>query len=128
MGPVEKAVREKGLATLKTIAREVSFKLAEFSTEGLVLEVGQGGWRIPISWPCLEEVPQFLGESKSGVRINGDLSCPAPDTLDGYLKTAGVQRRAGNYVAAVLVEAGIVEAVCERSWRIRLRSCDSGTN
>ena len=66
---------------------------------------------VPISWPCLEGVSQFLGESD--VRINGDLNRPSPDTLDGYLKAAGVQRRARNYVAAVLVEAGIVEVVRE---------------
>ena len=117
MGTVEKAVRRIGRKTLKTLSLRASFELAEFSTDTVVLVLGHG-WRTPIPWSCMEGIPQFL--DNSCVRVNSDLSHPAPDTLDGYLKAAGVQRRAGNYVAAVLVEAGIVESVPGSPLRIRL--------
>ena len=118
MGPVERAVRRIGFASLKTIVGRAPFEVAEFSADALVLLLGQG-WKTPVSWSCLEGIPQFVGESC--VKINGgDLSRPASNTLDGYLKAAGVQRRAGTYVAAVLVEANVVEAVHDGSLHIRL--------
>ena len=98
MGPVESAVRSRCRSgdRLKTPTGRGEFSIARIDEKGVVLLLGaQEAWT-PLSWSCLEGVPQFLGRDQwvpIGSRFD---SSPDPQTLDGNLKgclkrsTAGV--------------------------------------
>ena len=73
----------------------------------------------PLSWSCLEGVPEIL-RHRVWLRIgaNRDVS-GNPGTLDAYLKRC-LKRQTADYVAVVLERAGLVDLDRNTPARIRL--------
>lgn len=120
MGPVESAVRSRCRSgdRLKTPTGRGEFSIARIDETGVVLLLGaQEAWT-PLSWSCLEGVPQFLGRDQwvpIGSRFD---SSPDPQTLDGNLKGC-LKRSTAGWVAVLLEHAGVVEIDRGRPARVR---------
>jgi hypothetical protein len=88
---------------------------------GIVLLLGAGEHRTPLTWVCLEGILPLLrgrgGEIEIGSRHD---VFGKPGTLDEYLKNCTKRTTAG-WVAVVLEAAGLVDLIHTRPARIRLR-------
>lgn len=121
-GPVEGAIRAgiRSGATLRTLARAVPFVVQELDDRRIVLLLGATRAWTPVSWQCLEGIPEFL-RNRGWVVVGGMHSVEAdPGTLDEYLK-GWLKRHVANYVARVLAGAGVVEVDHGPPVRVRLR-------
>ena len=121
-GPVESAVRAtvKPGASLPTPTGRGHFTIATLDGTGIVLLLGQKEARTPISWACLEGVPQFL-RGRGWVPIAGTYdTSSAAGTLDAYLKQF-INRATAGWVAVILERAGIVTVDRDRPARVKLR-------
>ena len=120
-GPVESAVRAtvKPGASLPTPTGGGRFTIATIDVTGIVLLLGQEA-RTPISWACLEGVPQFL-RGRGWVPIAGTYdTSSAAGTLDAYLKQF-INRATAGWVAVILERAGIVAIDRGRPAAVKLR-------
>ena len=124
-GLVGRAIRDNIVPgmTIHTSVRRASFVVDTVDERGVVLLLGRGRFRTPLSWDCLEGIPSFL-RGRGWVRIGGVFSVDSdPGALDGYMKQY-TKRAAANWVASLLTKAGIVEVDPEPPARIRLRLRD----
>ena len=122
VGPVEQAIKE-ALAppvSLVTPMRNAPFELEKFERRGIVLLLGAQLTPTPISWKCLEGVPEHL-RGRGWVKIGSKYELDSePGTLDAYLKGC-IARATGGWVAVVLEKAGVVDIRRERPAAVRLR-------
>ena len=122
MGPVERVVRAayQPPVRLVTAARGAPFVLKAIRRDGLVILLGRQEAHTPITWECLEGVPNFL-RGRGWVRIGSRFETDAdPGTLDEYMKGC-IKRATAGWIAAFLEGAGVVEIFRGRPTRVRLR-------
>jgi hypothetical protein len=120
-GPVESAIRRRFSPPedLYTSVRKRPFRLSRIDRAGLALELGEKSAHTPISWTCLEGIPQFL-RGRGWVRGGGIHSTESElGSLDEYLKHC-VKRNTANWIAVVLAEAGVVEISKDRPFMVKL--------
>jgi hypothetical protein len=111
---------------LLTPARKKPFWVGEVDGAGLVLLMGQGHWRVRLSWACLEGVVPFVRERGGTIPIGGRHDVIGnPGTLDEWLKGC-VKTTTAGWIAAVLEEAGVVEVTNDIPQRIRLTTTWQG--
>jgi hypothetical protein len=122
MNDVERAIR-KHLSPeqqLHTFAGGVTFLVADISDNALVLLVGKQRTPTIVRWEklaaALDDLPhhQWI-DVGSTFNVDGD-----PQTLNGALKQRVIKRAIANYVAPVLVSAGLAEVDGGRPLRIKL--------
>jgi hypothetical protein len=95
------------------------FSVAQYTSEGLVLLLGQQKAWTFLPWRAVEEVPDVL-RGRSWVPIGTTYSIDAVEgTLDAHLKTFTARATAA-WVAVVLEQAGVVEIDRARPARVRL--------
>jgi hypothetical protein len=88
--------------------------------DSLILLFGPKKTRTPISWACLEGIPDHL-RGRQWVRIGANRDVQGDqDALDGYLK-GFIKRQTADYVAVVLERVGVVELDRARPARVRRR-------
>jgi hypothetical protein len=105
-------------ATLETLSRGEMFEVAEYRDEAMVLLLGPQRSRTPIPWRVWEELGAWLA-TKGWTELGAGRGQPtSPESLNGFLD-ARISRSVGSYVAAILVEAGLVEADGGHPLRIR---------
>ena len=81
--------------------------MARYTSDGLVLLLGEKEAWTPLPWLALEEIPDLL-RGQGPVPIGGQYSTDSvPGTLDAHLK-AYLKRATAGWVAVVLEEAGVV--------------------
>lgn len=108
-GRVEAAVRAAVPVDLplRTPSGRGRFTVTRYTTEGLVLLLGEKEAWTPLPWRALEEVPDLL-RGRGWVRIGSVYSMDSvAGTLDAHLKQYLARATAG-WVAVVLEEAGVV--------------------
>jgi hypothetical protein len=122
MGPVERAIKRTFTPPvfLTTLSRSAPFVLEKFTLQGLVLLLGAQQTATPITWECLEGLPDYL-RGRGWVRIGSKYEMTADlGTLDAYLKGC-IARATGGWVAAVLEEAEVLDLLRGRPAEVRLR-------
>ena len=121
-GSVKRAIRQlisEG-DKLHTPAQAAEFEIGRIDNNGIVLLLGEQKAWTPLSWECLEGIPDFLGHDR-WVVIGSKFDTRADSTtLDGYLK-GHIKRATAGWVAAVLESAGIVEIDRGRPAKVRLK-------
>jgi len=120
-GRVEAAIRAaiKPGEELTTPTGRGRFSVARYTSDGLVLLLGQQEAWTPLPWRSVEEVPGLL-RGRSWVHIGTSYSTDAvEDTLDAHLKRF-LNRATAGWVAVVLEHAGVVEIDRARPARVRL--------
>jgi hypothetical protein len=96
-----------------------SFTVARYTSDGLVLLLGEKQAWTPLPWAALDSVPDLL-RGRGWVPIGGTYRTDAtPGTLDAHLKTY-LQRATGGWVAVVLETAGVVRIDRGRPASVRL--------
>jgi hypothetical protein len=123
-GRVENAVRERVSPgdPLVTPTGRGRFKVARYTTEGLVLLLGAKEAWTPLPWRAMEGVPDFL-RGRGWVAVGSLYSTDSqPGSLDEYLKSF-LKRATAGWVAVVLERAGIL--VIDRSRPARVQLCSS---
>ena len=96
-----------------------SFTIIRIDSDGVRILSGESMLPL-VPWDALEQVPPFL-LGRDNVEIAADFkSTGKPGTLDGYFKTAVSQTMVSSFVAAILVQAGVVEYVQTRPRGVRL--------
>ncbi|MDP3983425.1 MAG: hypothetical protein Q8Q52_00265 [Acidimicrobiia bacterium] len=122
MGPAERALRAcvRPGQILRTRARSARFEIGAITSKSLTLRLGQGRWATPLTWECLEGVVPFVRQRGGSVEIGSRFDTGSkPGTLDSYLKPF-INRATGPWVAAVFVEAGLLEFVDKRPLAVRV--------
>jgi hypothetical protein len=122
IGRVESAVRGSvsPAELLATPTGRGRFKVARYTTEGLVLLLGTKEAWTPLPWRALKQVPDFL-RGRGWVAIGSLYSTDSqPGSLDEYLKSF-LKRATAGWVAVVLERAGIL--VIDRSQPARVKLC-----
>jgi hypothetical protein len=122
-GRVESAIRGSVSPgeLLVTPTGRGQFKVAQYTTQGLVLLLGAKEAWTPLPWQAMEGVPDFL-RGRAGVAIGSLYSTDSkPGSMDEYMKTY-LKRATAGWVAVVLERAGILEIDRSRPARVRLRS------
>lgn len=119
VGQVERSIRRalQPGDVLQTPGRgEPPTRQADFFVTGL----DENGIRIDkiagqlVSWPAIEVVITYLQARNGFVRIGATNYIAVPGTLESYLRNeSGTATRTANYVAPILVAAGVVEYVQE---------------
>jgi hypothetical protein len=105
-------------ATLETLTRREPFVFAGYRDEAVVLLLGPQRSRMPIPWQVWEDLGAWLA-ARGWTELGAGRGQPtSSDSLNGFLD-ARISRSVGLYVAAILVEAGLVEADGGRPLRIR---------
>jgi hypothetical protein len=106
-GPIETAIRahiSPGIR-LPTPTGRSTFIVHELNSRGIVLLLGLKQAWTPLSWDCLEGIPDVLRD-RGWVRIGANRDVVGtPGTLDAYLKGC-LKRQTADYVAVVLERAG----------------------
>ena len=97
------------------------FTVESVSPESVTLTLGRG-WRTPIPAECWNGIPQLL-RGEDWIEIGAVHGTSRPGTLKYYIDVF-ITRSAGNYVAAVLKQVGIVEIDGRIPCRIRLIGSD----
>lgn len=120
-GRVESAVR--GAVSpgefLVTPTGRGRFKVARYTTEGLVLLLGAKEAWTPLPWRAMEGVPDFL-RGRGWVAIGSLYSTGSqPGTLDEYLK-AFLKRATAGWIAVVLERAGVLAIDRSQPARVKL--------
>lgn len=109
-GRVEVAVRSAvtpGERLLTPTGRGV-FEVARYTSDSLVLLLGQKQAWTPLRWEALETVPDLL-RGRGWVRIGSVYTTESiAGTLDAHLKTY-LKRATAGWVAIVLENAGVIE-------------------
>ncbi|MBO0729008.1 MAG: hypothetical protein J2P57_07090 [Acidimicrobiaceae bacterium] len=106
---------------LTTPSGRGQFTVARYTSDGLVLLLGEKEAWTPLPWVALEHVPDFL-RGRGWVLIGSAYSTESvPGTLDEYLKKF-LKRATAGWVAVVLEKAGIVAVDRARPMHIRLRA------
>ena len=106
-------------AGLRTPTGRGRFSVARYTTDGLVLLLGDKEAWTPLPWNALEQVPNFLRD-RGWVAIAGAYSTEStPGTLDAHLK-AYMKRATAGWVAVVLETAGVLQIDRSRPTRVRL--------
>lgn len=74
---VERAIRDSIAPgkRLRTFPRKAPFIVKAVDERGVLLLLGQGEFRVRLSWDCLEGIPSFL-RGREWVRIGGGLLSP----------------------------------------------------
>lgn len=121
-GQVERAVR--GTVSpgdlLVTPSGRGHFTVARYTTDGLVLLLGEKEAWTPLPWRALEEVPDFL-RGRDWVLIGTVYSTDSqPGSLDEYLKRF-LKRATAGWVAIVLERAAVITVDRSRPARVKLR-------
>jgi hypothetical protein len=125
MRDVERAIKAQYPAnqevTLHTIGHRAGFGVI-VTDDALVFLLGsiEPRTRKRLEWPWFEATSDFLA-ARQWVDVGGKhISTGEAGTLDGFLK--GRHRtHIANYVAAVLVDVGVADAVADPPVQIRLR-------
>jgi hypothetical protein len=105
---------------LATPSGRGQFTVARYTSDGLVLLLGEKEAWTPLPWPALEQVPDFL-RGRGWVLIGSAYSTDSvPGTLDAHLKKF-LKRATAGWVAVLLEKAGIVAVDRARPARLRLR-------
>ncbi|MEU4160824.1 hypothetical protein [Actinoplanes sp. NPDC026670] len=124
MTSVEAAIRKQLTpgTRLPTPTGRSTFEISEMTADSLILLFGPKKTRTPISWACLEGIPDYL-RGRQWIRIGANRDVQGDqDALDGYLK-GFIKRQTADYIAVVLEQAGVVELDRTRPARLRLRPC-----
>jgi hypothetical protein len=108
---------------LRTPVMGSKFLVGDVSPTGVTLILGRG-WKTPIPAEYWNGIPTFL-RGRDWVEIGAVHGASKPGTLENYID-GFITGSAGNYVAAVLEQVGIVEIDRQRPSKIRLRSSDAG--
>jgi len=120
-GVVEAAIRAHitpGLR-LPTPTGRASFIVHELNARGIVLLLGPKHAWTPLSWDCLEGIPDVL-RNRGWMRVGANRDVAGnPGTLDAYLKGC-LKRQTADYVAVVLERAGLVDLDRDLPARVRL--------
>lgn len=96
------------------------FTVAGYTSDGLVLLLGEKETRARVPWQALEQIPDLLRD-RGWVLIGGVYSTGStPDSLDEHLKKFLKTATAG-WVAVILEKAGVVTVDRARPARVRLR-------
>jgi hypothetical protein len=120
-GPVEAAIRAQISpgTRLPTPTGRSTFIVHELNARGIVLLLGPTRAWTPLSWNCLEGIPELL-RNRGWMRIGANRDVRGnPGTLDAYLKGC-LKRQTADYIAVVLERAGLVDLDRESPARIRL--------
>lgn len=97
------------------------FTVAGYTTDGLVLLLGQKEARTPLPWRALEEIPDLL-RGRGWVLIGSVYSVDAKvGSLDEHLKRFFKRATAG-WVAVLLEEAGVLSIDRSPPSRVKLRA------
>ena len=84
------------------------FEVARYTSDSLVLLLGQKQSWTPLRWEALETVPDLL-RGRGWVRIGSAYTTKSiAGTLDAHLKTY-LKRATAGWVAIVLENAGVIE-------------------
>ncbi|MGI8336388.1 hypothetical protein ACRYCC_41150 [Actinomadura scrupuli] len=94
--------------------------MAQYTSDGLVLLLGEKEAWTPLPWRALEEVPDFLRE-RNWVQIGGVYSADSTSgSLDEHLKRFLYRATAG-WVAVLLEKAEVLVIDRSRPARVKLR-------
>lgn len=105
---------------LATPSGRGQFTVARFTSDGLVLLLGEKEAWTPLPWQALEQIPDLLRD-RGWVLIGSVYSTgSAPGSLDEHLKKF-LKRATAGWVAVVLEKAGVVTVDRARPARVRLR-------
>jgi hypothetical protein len=121
-GRVESAVRGSVSPgeLLATPTGRGGFKIARYTSDGLVLLLGMKEAWTPLTWQAMEGVPDFL-RGRDWVAIGNLYSTGSqPGSLDEYMKSF-LKRATAGWVAVVLERAGVL--VIDRSRPARVKLC-----
>jgi hypothetical protein len=121
-GRVENAVRGSVAPgeLLATPTGRGRFKVARYTSEGLVLLLGAKEAWTPLPWQAVEGVPDFL-RGRGWVAVGSLYSTDSqPGSLDEYLKSF-LKRATAGWVAVVLERAGVLVLDRSRPARVKLR-------
>ena len=122
-GRVESATRGSvsPAELLPTPTGRGQFKVARYTTEGLVLLLGAKEAQTPLPWQAMEGVPDFL-RGRSSVAIGSLYSTDSqPGSLDEYMKHY-LKRATAGWVAVVPERAGVLVINRSRPACVKLRS------
>jgi hypothetical protein len=93
--------------------------VARYTTDGLVLLLGEREAWTPLPWRALEEIPGFL-RGRGWVQIGSAYSSESNEgTLDAHLKFF-LKRATAGWVAVVLENAGVIRIDRSRPARVQL--------
>ena len=121
-GPVEDAVRAAVSPgnPLVTPSGKGRFTVARYTSEGLVLLLGEKKARTPLPCRALEDLPDYL-PGRGWVLIGSVSSTDSQQgSLDEYLKRF-LKRATAGWVAVVLEKAAVLEIDRSRPARVKLR-------
>jgi hypothetical protein len=111
---------KQGAASYRAGPAERGFKVAEFTTHGIVLLLGEKQAWTPLAWQALEQVPDFL-RGRGWVLIGSVYSTEGtPGSLDAHLKKF-LKRATAGWIAVVLEKAGVITMDRTRPAHIKLR-------
>jgi hypothetical protein len=122
-GRVEEAVRAAVSPgdRLVTPSGRGNFTVARYTSDGLVLLLGEKEAWTPLPWRALEQVPDFL-RGRDWVLIGSVYSMDSQQgSLDEYLKRY-LKRATAGWVAVVLEAAAVITVDRSRPARIKLQS------
>ena len=106
---------------LATPSGRGQFTIARYTTDSLVLLLGENEARTPLPWRALEEIPDFL-RGRNWVLIGGVYSTGSRQgSLDEHLKRYKKTVTAG-WVAVVLEKAAVITIDRSRPAQIKLRA------
>jgi hypothetical protein len=105
---------------LPTPTGRAEFEVGAIERDAIVLLLGAGRWRTRIPFAVLDEVVDSLSTSRWTLVGAVHTMESADGTIEAIVKPA-TRRSAGNYVAALLEHAGLVEVVL-RPMRVRLHA------
>ena len=121
-GRVESAIRGSVSPgeLLATPTGRGRFKVARYTSEGLVLLLGAKEAWTPLPWQAMEGVPDFL-RGRGWVAIGSLYSTDSqPGSMDEYMKSF-LKRATAGWVAVVLERAGVLVINRSRPARVMLR-------
>ncbi|WP_146087406.1 hypothetical protein [Thermomonospora echinospora] len=107
--------------SLVTPSGRGQFTVARYTSDGLVLLLGEKEAWTPLPWRALEEVPDFL-RGQGWVLIGSSYSLGSREgSLDEHLKKY-IKRATAGWVAVLLEEAEVLTIDRSRPARIKLRT------
>lgn len=122
-GRVESAIRGSVSPgeLLSTPTGRGQFKIARYTSGGLVLLLGAKEAWTPLPWQAMEGIPNFL-RGRGWVAIGGLYSTDSqPGSMDEYMKSY-LKRATAGWVAVVLERSGVLVINRSRPARVGLRS------
>ncbi len=97
------------------------FTVARYTTDGLVLLLGEKEAWTPLPWRALEDLPDYL-RGRGWILIGSTYSIDSLlGSLDEYLKRF-LKRATAGWVAVVLEKAAVLEIDRSRPARVKLRA------